>query len=104
MDQASTKFPKGHRSRISWDVEPISAFHNFRVQGIIREEEQLLAIRSKPRKPKIVGSRWHLFSALKESTFTENWHFGICQELWKYIRTLQLLKPEVLCGLNKGFD
>jgi hypothetical protein len=24
--QASAKIPKGHRSRIPWDVEPISAF------------------------------------------------------------------------------
>jgi hypothetical protein len=60
--QASAKIPKGHRSRIPWDVEPISAFQNFRVRGIIREEERLLVVRSKSRKPKLVGNRWHVFA------------------------------------------
>jgi hypothetical protein len=102
--QASAKIPKGHRSRIPWDVEPISAFRHFRVRGIIREEERLLVVRSKSRKPKLVGNRWHVLVALEQSTFVDVSHFGIFQELWKYIGTLQLPKPEVLCGLNKGFD
>jgi hypothetical protein len=63
--QASVKIPKGHRSRIPWDVEPISAFQHFRVQGIIREEERLLVVRSKSRKSKLVGKKWRVIVALE---------------------------------------
>jgi hypothetical protein len=102
--QALAKISKGHRSHIPWDVDPILAFQHFGFWGIIREEERLLVVRSKSRKMKVVGNRWHVRITLEQSTFVDVSHFDICQELWKYIGTLQLLKPEVLCGLNKGLD
>jgi hypothetical protein len=44
---ALAKIPKGHQSHIPWDIEPISAFQHFGVWGIIREDEQLVVVRSK---------------------------------------------------------
>jgi hypothetical protein len=40
--QGSAKIPKGRRSRQR---------RNFRIRGIIREEERLLVVRSSPEKP-----------------------------------------------------
>jgi hypothetical protein len=62
-----------------------------------------LVVRSNSRKSKLVGNGWHVLLALEKSTFIDIFHFGIFQKLWKYIETIQLSKPEVICGLNKGF-
>jgi len=51
-----------------------------------------LHVRSKSRNPKLVGNRCHVLVALEQSTFVDMSHFGICRELWKYIKTLQILK------------
>jgi hypothetical protein len=40
---------------------------------------------------------------LEQSTFVDVSHFGIFQEMWKYIGTLQLPKRELLCVLNEGW-
>jgi hypothetical protein len=92
--QASTKIPKGHRSRIPWDVEPISTFRHFRVRGIIREEERLLVVRSKSRKPKLVGKRWHVLFALEESTFVDVSDFGDCKSCDIASRTSNSRSPK----------
>jgi hypothetical protein len=63
-----------------------------------------LVVRSKSKKSKLVGNRWHVLITLEQSTFISVSDFSIFQELWKYIGTLQLLKPEFLYGLNKGLD
>jgi hypothetical protein len=77
--QDSTKILKGHRSCIPWDIEPILTFQHFRVRGIIREEERLLVVLSKSRKPKLVGKRWNVLFALEESTFVDVLDFGDCK-------------------------
>jgi hypothetical protein len=52
------------RSLIPWEIEPISSYRHFGVQGIIKGRGTILAIRSKSRKPKL-GDRWHVLVALE---------------------------------------
>jgi hypothetical protein len=88
------KILKGHRSCIPWDVEPISAFRHFKVQGIIREEEWLLVVRSKSRKPKLVGKRWHVLFTLEESTFVDVSYFDDCKRCDIASRTSKSWSPK----------
>ena len=85
--QVLGKISKGHRSRIPWDVEPILAFQNFGVQGIIREEERLLVVHSKSQKMKLVGNRWHVLIALEQSTIVDISCFGDCKSGGIALRT-----------------
>jgi hypothetical protein len=62
-----------------------------------------LVVRSSPEKPKLVGNRWRMLDTLEESTIIDIPGFDDCKELWHCIENLQLTKPEIFHGLNKGF-
>jgi hypothetical protein len=53
---------------------------------------------------KLVGNKWRMLDVLEESTVIDISGFSDCKELWHCIENLQLVKPEIFWGLNKGFN